>query len=258
MMKPPKIMAQAGAAAVGMSLSNRYALYASLRVAQSTGMYVCVRDDMIDLTAAGRGLRERKKQATRDALAAAAMRLTLRHGLEALRIEDIAAEADVSVRTFNNYFSNKYEALTAQFVGRMRHVANALHARPADELLWDAIINAVMSPWSHAARGHTAPNPASAAELRTLFAASSVRAEVLKAGFAEDNPFAAAVARRSSTDIDKDLYPRLVAAAVTGTIQVAIDAFLKADPPVPLVPLLREALEQLSEGLPDPSNLHKT
>jgi hypothetical protein len=40
---------------------------------------------------------------------------------------------------------------------------------------------------------------------------------------------------------------------VTVVVQVAVNAFLHADPPVPLVPLLRDALTQLSAGLPDPS-----
>src|ERR1700730_17662225 len=59
------------------------------------------------------GLRARKKLATRQALGAAAMRLAIEHGLENVLVEDIAAAADVSPRTFNNYFASKYEAICA-------------------------------------------------------------------------------------------------------------------------------------------------
>jgi AcrR family transcriptional regulator len=57
------------------------------------------------------GLRERKKRATREALHDAALRLTLDHGLEHLTVEEISAAADVSPRTFFNYFPGKEQAI---------------------------------------------------------------------------------------------------------------------------------------------------
>ncbi|MFD0772686.1 TetR family transcriptional regulator [Streptomonospora algeriensis] len=57
------------------------------------------------------GLRERKKAATRRALQRAAVRLAVEHGSENVTVEDIAAAADVSKRTFFNYFSCKDEAI---------------------------------------------------------------------------------------------------------------------------------------------------
>jgi AcrR family transcriptional regulator len=57
------------------------------------------------------GLRERKKRATRRALHDAALRLALERGLEHLTIEEISSAADVSVRTFFNYFPSKEQAI---------------------------------------------------------------------------------------------------------------------------------------------------
>jgi len=56
------------------------------------------------------GLRERKKQQTRTAIHEAAFHLIEQQGLEATTIEQICAEADVSSRTFFNYFPSKAAA----------------------------------------------------------------------------------------------------------------------------------------------------
>src|SRR5258705_13912994 len=90
------------------------------------------------------GLRERKKQATRQALSLAAMRLAIERGLENVLIEDIAAEVGVSPRTFNNYFSSKHEAICGLAVDRAHRIGVELSTRPAAEPLWDPITHAVL------------------------------------------------------------------------------------------------------------------
>jgi AcrR family transcriptional regulator len=56
------------------------------------------------------GLRERKKQQTRNAIHEAALHLIDEQGLEATTIEQICQDADVSTRTFFNYFPSKAAA----------------------------------------------------------------------------------------------------------------------------------------------------
>ena len=57
------------------------------------------------------GLRERKKLQTRHAIHEAALQLVDEHGLEATTIDQICSVADVSSRTFFNYFPSKAAAL---------------------------------------------------------------------------------------------------------------------------------------------------
>ncbi|NMR19609.1 TetR/AcrR family transcriptional regulator [Cellulomonas fimi] len=57
------------------------------------------------------GLRERQKQARREALIDAAHQLVERHGLDGATVEAICVEAGVSTRTFFNYFESKDDAV---------------------------------------------------------------------------------------------------------------------------------------------------
>ena len=78
-------------------------------------------------------LRERKKLRTRDALAAAAQRLSAERGFESVTIDEITAAADVSRRTFFRYFPTKEAALFPDYARRLGRFRAELAAAPAGE-----------------------------------------------------------------------------------------------------------------------------
>ncbi|MEU7690769.1 MULTISPECIES: TetR family transcriptional regulator [Microbispora] len=199
------------------------------------------------------GLRERKKQETRIALSWAAIKLAAERGLENVRVEDIAAEARVAPRTFNNYFSSKGEAIAARHLDRARLIAQELRRRPAPEPLWKAIKNAVVTQLSLGAEyGEGQPDQQWQTGIRLMINEPSLLGEMLKANAIAEEELAAAIAERTGTDVDRDVYARLVAGAVGAAIRVAMDQWLRADPPVPVRPLIEDALDRLSAGLPEP------
>ncbi|TMB71576.1 MAG: TetR family transcriptional regulator, partial [Chloroflexi bacterium] len=57
------------------------------------------------------GLRERKKQKTRESIQRAALRLFVKQGYEETTIEQIAAAAEISPSTFFNYFPTKEDVV---------------------------------------------------------------------------------------------------------------------------------------------------
>ncbi|MBE1532688.1 TetR/AcrR family transcriptional regulator [Actinomadura algeriensis] len=199
------------------------------------------------------GLRERKKLETRDALSAAAIGLIVERGWSAVTIEDIAAAANVSVRTFRNYFSGKAEAVAARHVDRMRRVADGLRARPAGEPLWDAVRAAVQEQFAAAPQsGDGAAARRRADGVRLLLTEPALAGEMAKAHAAAEAELAAAIAERTGTDTDRDLYPGLTAAVLGAAIGAAVAHSLRGDRPVPADAVLRDALDRLTAGLPTP------
>ncbi|GCD92521.1 acyl-CoA-like ligand-binding transcription factor [Embleya hyalina] len=203
---------------------------------------------------AGLGLRERKKRETRVALSRATIALCVRRGWDDVTVEDIAAAANVSVRTFRNYFSGKAEAIADGHLERMTRIADSLRAREADEPLWDSIVHAVLARFvpRDESGAEAPPDQRWADGLRLMLAEPALQGEVAKANAAAQEALTLAIAERTGTDPARDVYPRLVAAVVGAGSAVAVEYCLRADPPASLEPVLREVFDRLAAGLPTP------
>ncbi|MEV4708451.1 TetR family transcriptional regulator [Actinoplanes sp. NPDC049316] len=201
------------------------------------------------------GLRERKKAETRAALSWAAIQLTVERGFDGFKVEEIAAAAGVSPRTFNNYFSSKAEAITSRHLDRLLRFAGELRRRPPDEPLWDALAGAALAEFEPGPEvlAHPAPDPAQwAAGLRVMVTEPALQGEFLRAGAAARAEIAAAVAGRTGTDLGADLYPHLVAAAVLAVVDTAVTHHLRTSGAVPAEQSLAEGFALIAAGLPAP------
>jgi AcrR family transcriptional regulator len=159
------------------------------------------------------GLRARKRQQTRERLTRAAVALFLERGFEATTLDDIAAAADISRRSFFHYFESKEDVVFAWHEEITAALIAAVASRPASESMLAAAENAI----SAMAR-QLAPNEAMAmAQLKrdnpALQARDQVKYEKLERALAE------ALGKRAGHRSEK-LQARLVAMIATGAMRI--------------------------------------
>jgi AcrR family transcriptional regulator len=84
-------------------------------------------------------LRKHARRAIRSALSEAAQELFVKQGYEATTVDDIAAAANISPRSFFRYFASKDEIVIGNHERQSDELAAALSSRPIDEPVWDAL-----------------------------------------------------------------------------------------------------------------------
>ena len=189
---------------------------------------------------ASAGLRERKKLATKQALAVAARRLAVERGLENVRVEDIAGAANVSRRTFTNYFACKEEAIASLSADRFARAAQALRDRPASEPVADSLAEVF-------AAQHEAADQLDQerwAPVQMLMMSPALQGEALKTMVAAEEPLATAIAERTGDDPQGNLHPRVLAAAVMAAVRTATGQWGISDGSLP--DLIRQAVRQVA------------
>ncbi|MFD7829964.1 TetR family transcriptional regulator [Kitasatospora sp. NPDC059803] len=90
------------------------------------------------------GLRERKKERTRETIAATAIRLFLDRGFDQVSITEIAEAAEVSRRTLFAYFPTKEDLVLQRFADHESEAARTVRARPADQPPLEALRAAML------------------------------------------------------------------------------------------------------------------
>jgi AcrR family transcriptional regulator len=195
------------------------------------------------------GRRERKKQATRQALHEAAFALAEECGFAGVTIEAIADRADVAPRTFFNYFACKEDAILDRDPERPEALRRAVVERPADE---DAL-TALRQVLEEEAARRVLDADRFLRRIRLTRQEPQLRAAT--AGIAEDMEHALVegVAERTGQDAAADLYPALVASAAWGAFKVAHLRWGDLGGRISFATLLASAFDTLSNGLAGPA-----
>jgi AcrR family transcriptional regulator len=201
------------------------------------------------------GLRERKKRATRDAIATAARRLFAERGFDAVTVLEIAAAADVSEKTVFNHFAAKEDLVFAGGEARLAQLQAAIAERPPGTSVLDVFRASSEAMLDTVAAGEGDDRLVVPRIVRD----SPALQRRLAAGW-EDEAAAlvAAVAEATGAD-DDDLVPAVVARTLAWTLitifRAAFDGLLAGEDPERLAARLRpqaaRAYDQLAAGLGD-------
>jgi AcrR family transcriptional regulator len=205
-------------------------------------------------------LRERKKLATRRSLRRVALDLVAERGFVHVTVEDIAEAADVSPRTFFNYFPSKeaalfganpervaalrerlvheapgqtaLEALRVVLVGEAQALAEELDELGGDPAFWLKRMKAA----------HVDPH------LRAAQAAHLAMVERVVAD---------ALAERLGADPEHDPYPVLLAGAAIGVMRATMTFWASSGGAMALAQLTDAAYQALADGLPEHGGLRR-
>jgi AcrR family transcriptional regulator len=164
-------------------------------------------------TVAPPGLRERKRQQTRERLTRAAMALFLDRGFEATTLDDIVAAADISRRSFFHYLASKEDVVFAWHEENTAALVAAVAARPAGESLLAVAENAIAAMVRQLEPGEAMAMAKLKRDNPALQARDQVKYEKLERALAE------ALARRAGRKTER-LQARLVAMIATGAMRI--------------------------------------
>ncbi|MCX4645665.1 MULTISPECIES: TetR family transcriptional regulator [unclassified Streptomyces] len=169
------------------------------------------------------GLRERKKQRTRDALLRSALELFTTKGYDRTTVDEIAEAVDVSQRTFFRYFTSKEEtAFAVQDMVESRFVT-LLRERPAADSPFEALRGAVLDAWDTLGEPieEVVPVELHMRTYQMIESTPSLIAVHLRRSTELEEEIARVIAEREGLDVEADLRPRVTVAAFSGVMRMA-------------------------------------
>jgi AcrR family transcriptional regulator len=176
--------------------------------------------DGIDTDSGNLGLRERKKQQTREKIASVALELFDERGYDETTLAEIAEAADVSPRTIFAYYESKEDILFCAEGRFLERMTQMLEERPADATTIDTIREffASIEP------------PDEQAKLRKKVIMANPALEMrLRAHHTELEPMLVKSIARDLGAGPDDMRPLLIAASMTAAFMSVRDRFFEAE-----------------------------
>jgi AcrR family transcriptional regulator len=161
------------------------------------------------------GLRERKKQRTRTTLIDAAVSLCERQGFEKTTVDQIAAIADVSPRTFSRYFPTKDAIALALIDEAIDRAAVELARQPRDINHFEAIRRSYVAMYSNT---KSAPPGELSADRMMCTVRIIMTSQALRQAALEYRPHAVNIALAKRMDVGTDDRKLKLVSAVWGAI----------------------------------------
>lgn len=195
------------------------------------------------------GLRELKKQMTREAIAAAALKLTLDKGLSDVTIDEIAREAFVSPRTVSNYFPSKEEAVLAAGSVGAEQILDECDGSRSDEpplkVLCEQLSEYARENPDHLRR---ASQLAQLEEENPSLRPYRITQQVELVQLLSER-----IAVHTNTDTTTDLYPSLAASGAVSAMVTSLALWARNDLPDERLPtMIEDAFSILIDGYPHP------
>jgi AcrR family transcriptional regulator len=189
-------------------------------------------------------LRDRRRQLLTEEIQQLALELFARDGYAQVTVDDIAAAAGISRRTFFRYFSAKEDVLVADRRVRAEQVQAALDARPPDE----PVLTSLRHVLTDLARTLAAQRASLVLRESILATDPELRARVTGQLAPWTDALIRSVATRLRTDPNADVRPSLLVLATVAAFHAAQRVWL-ADEGADLVALFEEGADLVAGGL---------
>jgi AcrR family transcriptional regulator len=205
-------------------------------------------------------LRERKKLATRRLLRRAALELVAERGLSNVTVEDIAEAAEVSPRTFFNYFPSKEAALFGGDPDRAAELRERIASGTPDKSPLDAL-RAVLARDAEDMAGELRSLGGDPADWLRRMKIARADPHILAAHAAQmatiERAVAQGLAERLGADQETDPYPGVMAAAAVSVVRASLSFWAGSGGMIPLGQLIDSAFAALAAGFPENSGLRR-